>query len=98
MPNSQSTTITTGQNKRSSQKNLNESSNNNDTKKKTVSLQVSKANIRTLALQSKENLVVKKRLIRERNEKALKGGYELIYPYISYEEEEKVRERTELLR
>ena len=85
-------------NKRSSQKNLNETSNNNDPKRKTMSMQVSKANIRSLAQQSKENLVAKKRLIRERNEKALKGGYELIFPYITYEEEEKVRERTEQLR
>jgi len=43
--------------------------------------------------QSKDYLKKKKRLARERNEFRLKGGYELIYPIVSYYEEDKIKER-----
>ena len=51
---------------------------------------VSKANMRNLAMQSKQDLILKKRLLREKNEAALCGGYELIYPFVTYEEEEQI--------
>ena len=41
---------------------------------------------------------MKKRLIRERNERALKGGYELIYPFVSYEEEQMINNKVAVLR
>ena len=55
---------------------------------------VSKVHMRNLAMQSKQDLIIKKRLLREKNEGATCGGYELIYPFISYEEEEKIREKV----
>lgn len=47
---------------------------------------------------SKEHMRRKKRLARERNESRLKGNYELIYPLVSYFEEEKIREKMEQLK
>ena len=41
---------------------------------------------------------MKKRLIRERNERALKGGYDLIYPFVSYEEEQMISSKVSVLR
>ena len=59
---------------------------------------VSKANMRNLAMQSKQDLILKKRLLREKNEAALCGGYELIYPFVSYEEEEQINKQVSQLR
>lgn len=59
---------------------------------------ISKANIRVLAAQSKQDLLIKKRLMREQTERALCGGYELIYPYVTYEEEERIKEKVNLLK
>ena len=51
-----------------------------------------------MAQQSKHDLIMKKRLIRERNEKALKGGYDLIYPFVTYEEEQMIGRKVAVLR
>ena len=59
---------------------------------------MSKVSLRNLALQSKQDLLIKKRLIREKTEKALCGGYELIYPFVTYEEEEKIKEKVAVLK
>jgi hypothetical protein len=40
----------------------------------------------------REHMRKKKRLTRERNEHFLKGNYELIYPLVSYFEEDRIRE------
>ena len=32
--------------------------------------------------------------MREKNERALQGGYELIYPFVTYEEEEHIKQRV----
>jgi len=53
----------------------------------------SKQTIKEQMQQSKDYLKKKKRLARERNEFRLKGGYDLIYPILSYYEEYKIRER-----
>lgn len=50
--------------------------------------------MRNLAQQSKQDMIIKKRLLREKNERALCGGYELIYPFVTYEDEEKIKERV----
>ena len=55
---------------------------------------MTKANLRNLAQQSKQELIIKKRLLREKNERALQGGYELIYPFVTYEEEEQIKQRV----
>ena len=54
--------------------------------------------MRDLAMQSKQDLIIKKRLMREKNELAVCGGYDLIYPFVSYEEEEKIREKVAQLK
>ena len=59
--------------------------------------QVSKVEIKLLAQQMKQDMIIKKRLMREKKEKTLKGGYELVYPCISYAEEEKIKERVAIL-
>ena len=46
---------------------------------------------RTIAQQAKEEHIIKKRLLREKAEKALCGGYELVYPFVTYAEEERIR-------
>ena len=46
----------------------------------------------------KQDMIVKKRLMREKKEKTLKGGYELVYPFVSYAEEEKIKERVAILK
>ena len=60
--------------------------------------QVSKVSMQNLAKQAKDDLQIKKRLIREKNEKALCGGYELIYPFVTYEEEERIKEKVIVLK
>ena len=60
--------------------------------------QVSKANMRNLAQQSKQDMIIKKRLLREKQEMQLKGGYNLIYPFVTYEEEELIKEKVASLR
>ena len=45
----------------------------------------------------KQDMIIKKRLLREKKEQTLKGGYQLIYPFISYAEEEKIKERVATL-
>ena len=47
--------------------------------------------MRNLAAQSKQDLLTKKRLMKEKIERALCGGYELVYPFVSYEEEERIK-------
>ena len=47
--------------------------------------------------QSKEYMRKKRRLNREKNENLLKGNYELIYPIVSYHEEDKIREKISQL-
>ena len=54
--------------------------------------------MQNLAKQAKDDLQIKKRLIREKNEKALCGGYELIYPFVTYEEEERIKEKVIVLK
>ena len=54
--------------------------------------------MQNLAKQAKDDLLIKKRLIREKNERALCGGYELIYPFVSYEEEERIKDKINVLR
>ena len=43
--------------------------------------------------QSKEHMRKKKRLLREKHELELQGNFELIYPVVSYNEEDKIRDR-----
>lgn len=50
--------------------------------------------MRNLAQQSKQELIIKKRLLREQNERALQGGYELIYPFVTYKEEETIKQKV----
>ena len=50
--------------------------------------------MRNLAMQSKHSLIIRKRLLREKTEAALCGGYELIYPFVSYEEEELIKAKV----
>ena len=59
---------------------------------------MSKVSMQNLAKQAKDDLQIKKRLIREKNEKALCGGYELIYPFVTYEEEERIKEKVIVLK
>ena len=47
--------------------------------------------------QSKEYTRKKKRLIREKHERLLKGNFDLIYPVVSYHEEDKIREKISQL-
>lgn len=47
--------------------------------------------------QSKEYTRKKKRLIREKHERLLKGNFDLIYPIVSYHEEDKIREKISQL-
>ena len=65
---------------------------------KTLNTTISKANLRNLAMQSKHDKINKKRLVREKNEKALCGGYELIYPFVTYEEEDIIKDKVTHLR
>ena len=44
--------------------------------------------MRNLAMQSKQDLIVKRRLQREAKEATLCGDYELVYPFLTYKEEE----------
>lgn len=41
---------------------------------------------------------MRKRLLREKTEATLCGGYELIYPFVTYEEEELIKARVALLK
>ena len=54
--------------------------------------------MKQLAQQSKQDLIIRKRLQREQNEAALCGGYELVYPFVSYEEEEIIKNRVNALK
>jgi len=54
--------------------------------------------MRSLAQQSKQGLIIRKRLQREQNEAALCGGYELVYPFVTYEEEEIIKNKVNLLK
>ena len=49
-------------------------------------------------MQSKQDLIIKKRMLREKNEDALKGGYQLVYPFVSYEEEEQIKNKVQVLK
>ena len=42
---------------------------------------------------SKEDLRKKKRLLREKHEREFQGDYDLIYPVVSYMEEEMIKEK-----
>jgi cellobiose-specific phosphotransferase system component IIB len=55
---------------------------------------MTKANMRNLAARSKQDLIIKKRLLREKNEKATCGDYDLIYPFVTYAEEELIKEKV----
>ena len=54
--------------------------------------------MKQLAQQSKQDLIIRKRLQREQNEAALCGGYELVYPFVSYEEEEIIKHKVNSLK
>ena len=43
-------------------------------------------------------MLIKKRLIRENTEKALCGSFELVYPFITYQEEERIKEKVNVLK
>lgn len=49
-------------------------------------------------MQSKQGLIIRKRLQREKTEAALCGGYELIYPFVSYEEDELIKTKVALVK
>lgn len=51
-----------------------------------------------MAQQSKQDLINSKRLQREVNEKATCGGYQVIYPFITYAEEDLIKDKVVLLK
>lgn len=50
--------------------------------------------MRTMAMQSKYELINDKRLQRETTEKATCGGYQIIYPFVTYAEEDLIKEKV----
>ena len=54
--------------------------------------------MRSLAQQSKQGLIIRKRLQREQNEAVVCGGYELVFPFVSYEEEEMIKSKVNVLK
>ena len=59
---------------------------------------MNKVELKQLAMQSKQDLIVKRRMQRELKEAALCGGYELVYPFVSYAEEEQIKSKVEVLK
>ena len=48
---------------------------------------------KTMVQHNKEEILKKKRLLREKHEAELCGNYELVYPIVSYKEEEAIKNR-----
>jgi hypothetical protein len=55
-----------------------------------------KASWKAKQIQDKNDIRKKKRLLREKNEAKLCGNYDLVYPIVSYAEEDMIRDRIAL--